>query len=321
MSEVSGIHHVTCIAGEPQGNLDFYAGVLGMRLVKKRVNQDDPGTYHLFYADAAGQPGSDLTFFPWPHLPPGRRGIGLTDEVCLAVPADSLPFWADRLARYGVEVGEAEVRFDERAMPFRDPDGLRLALIETDDDRGFTPWSKSTVPEAQQIRRIHTVRLWERDMADTVDFLTETFRFSLLGSEDGWQRYGAGDGGSSRIVEVRELPDQPRGSWGIGSVHHVAWRVDDEETQLAVRGRVATAGRRPTEVIDRFWFRSVYFREPGGVLFELATDGPGFTVDEDPAKLGESLILPPWLEPSRGDIEAALPRLGGAAAVPADESV
>ena len=180
MSEVSGIHHVTCIAGEPQVNLDFYAGVLGMRLVKKSVNQDDPGTYHLFYADAAGQPGSDLTFFPWPHLPPGRRGIGLTDEVCLAVPADSLPFWADRLARYGVEVGEAEVRFGERAMPFRDPDGLRLALIETADDRDFTPWTESAVPEAQQIRRIHTVRLWERGKADTVEFLTETFRFSLL---------------------------------------------------------------------------------------------------------------------------------------------
>ncbi|NIR44384.1 MAG: ring-cleaving dioxygenase [Gemmatimonadetes bacterium] len=309
MTLVSGIHHVTAIAADPQENLDFYTGVLGMRLVKRSVNQDDPGTYHLFYADADGHPGTDLTFFPWAHLPPGRKGIGLTVEVALAVPPDTLGFWSDRLAGFDVAIEEPEERFGERALRLTDPHGLELALVETADEREFTVWEESPVEPAAQIRGLDSVRLWERDLALSADFLTGVLGFERRESEDGWQRYELGDGGSGRRLEIRELPGERRGTWGRGSVHHVAWRVADEEAQLTARRAVAEAGRRPTKVIDRFWFKSVYFLEPGGVLFELATDGPGFTADEAAEELGGRLILPPWLEPKRDEIEAALPAL------------
>ncbi len=306
---VQGIHHVTAIAGNAQENLDFYAGVLGMRLVKKSVNQDDPGTYHLFYADAEGHPGTDLTFFPWTHLAPSRQGVGLNVEVPLAVPVGSLDSWTKRLERYGVKLGNLSERFGERTLTFQDPHGLELSLVETADERLFTPWEESPVEVKTQIRGLHAARLWERELTPTETFLTEVLGFEKLAQEDGWHRYGVLGGGSGKYVDVRELPEERRGQWGTGSVHHVAWTVEDESHELRVRERVERAGRRPTEVIDRFWFKSVYFMEPGGALFELATRGPGFAVDEDPRALGETLILPPWLEPQRREIEAVLPVL------------
>jgi glyoxalase family protein len=306
---VHGIHHITAICGDAQENLDFYAGVLGMRLVKRSVNQDDPGTYHLFYADAEGHPGSDLTFFPWANMPPGRMGSGLTVEVPLAVPPDSLGYWAERLAQHGVETGSPVTRFDERTLPVRDPHGLELALVETGDRRQFTPWDGSPVPQERQIRGLHSARILERDMARTSQFLRDALGFEPLAKEDGWVRFGVVGGGSGNIIEVREVRDQPMGQWGVGSVHHIAYRVPDDEAQLAMRTQVIVSGGRPTEVIDRFWFKSIYFKEPGGVLFEIATDGPGFAKDEDPAHLGEQLILPPWLEQYREAIEKALPTL------------
>ena len=309
MAAVTGLHHVTAIAGNAQENLDFYAGVLGMRLVKKSVNQDDPGTYHLFYADAEGHPGSDLTFFPWPDLPPGRPGTGLTVEVGLAVPAGSLGYWRERLRSHGVEVGAQETRFGERVLPFADPHGLGLTLAGSDDPREFTSWPESPVPVEHQIRGLHAVRLWERSLALTERFLTAGLGFVPVGEEDGWRRYRLGEGGSGRLLELRELPAEPQGTWGVGSVHHVAWRVPDDAAHRGARERVHAAGGRPTEVIDRFWFKSVYFREPGGALFEIATDGPGFTVDEAPSALGTTLVLPPWLEPHRARIAAGLPAL------------
>lgn len=308
-ARMKGIHHVTAIAGNAQENVDFYVGVLGMRLVKRSVNQDDPGTYHLFYADAEGHPGSDLTFFPWANMAPARKGVGLTVEVALAVPSGSLEFWRDRLVAMGVAVGEARRSFGEQVLPFSDPHGLELALVETADRREFTPWSDSSVPRERQILGIHGVRLWQRDRAASVDFLTGTLGFTEVGTEDGWTRLASGEGGSGEFVEIRELPDERRGEWGTGGVHHVAWRVADAAEQVAVRERVERARRRPSPVIDRFWFESVYFMEPGGVLFELATDGPGFAVDEDPSSLGEKLVLPPWLEPMRERIEERLPRI------------
>jgi glyoxalase family protein len=289
---VHGLHHVTAVAADPQENLDFYAGVLGMRLVKRSVNQDDPGTYHFFYADAAGHPGSDLTFFPWPNLPPGRVGAGLTTEVALAVPSGSLAFWNDRLRQAGRTPADVVERFGERVLPLGDPHGLPLALVETADPRDFTPWDASPVAAAAQIRGLHGVRL---------------LGFTVVGDEAGWRRYAVAGGGSGRLLDVRVTPEGPRGRVGTGAVHHIAFRVPDDATQLAARDRVAAAGLRPTSVIDRFWFHSVYFREPGGVLFELATDGPGFAVDEDPAHLGEYLVLPPWLEPERNAILEVLP--------------
>jgi glyoxalase family protein len=311
MQTVRGLHHVTAIAGPAQENLDFYAGVLGMRLVKRSVNQDDPGTYHLFYADAEGHPGTDLTFFPWAQMAPSREGYGLSSEVALAIPPGSLDFWTNRLQHSGVTVAPAETRFGQAALPLRDPHGLHVALVESEDSlaRPFTPWSESPIPVEKQIRGLESARLVERDLVRTTSFLTEAMGFVHLGSENGWTRYGVEGGKSGAYVDLYEMPTAGRGAWGVGSVHHIAWRVDDEAHQLEVRTRIMDGGARPTPVIDRFWFKSVYFKEPGGVLFELATDGPGFAVDEDRDRLGESLVLPPWLERERAAIEAGLPPL------------
>ena len=315
MSQITGIHHITCIAGDPQENLDFYTAVLGMRLVKKSVNQDSPDTYHLFYADGEAHPGADLTFFPWPNMPAGRRGHGLATEVALAIPGGTLDWWRDRLTRHGAAVGAPEVRRGERVLPLTDPHGLSLVLAETTDEREFGPWERSSVPETHQIRGLHSVRLWERDLSVTGAFVTSVLGFTEDGEADGWHRFALGGGGSGKQLEIREMPDEHRGAWGVGAVHHVAWRVPDDSTELAVRAGIEAARRRPTEVIDRFWFKSVYFLEPGGVLFEIATDGPGFAVDEDMSALGEKLVLPPWLETSRAEIEGALPPLRSPAEV------
>jgi glyoxalase family protein len=308
-ASVHGIHHVTCIAGDAQENLDFYVSMLGMRLVKRSVNQDDPGTYHLFYADRVGTPGTDFTFFPWPNMEPGQLGIGLTVEVTFAVPTGSFEYWQQRFQQTGVEAAEPESRFGEATLPFTDPHGLALALVETDDDRPFVPWENSPVPADCQLRGMHSVRLWERQLGPTQAVLTQLMGFTRLGEEDGWNRFGAEEGGSGKLIEIKELPGERRGQWGTGSVHHVAWRVADSEEQMALRERLLRGGLRPTPQIDRFWFQSVYYKEPGGVLFELATDGPGFDRDEDMEHLGEELILPPWLETQRGQIESMLPSL------------
>jgi glyoxalase family protein len=312
MPSVRGLHHITAIAGPAQENLDFYSGVLGMRLVKKSVNQDDPGTYHFFFADADGHPGSDLTFFPWPHLARPVPGYGLAMEVGLEVPAGSLEYWGRRLETYQVPTGSIETRFGERVLPAVDPHGLRLALVEARAPwRPFTPWSGGPVDADRQIRGLHGAQVWERSLAETDRFLTQVLGFGRIGEERGWTRYGFGD--AAGVLDVREAPDAERGAWGVGCVHHLAWRVDDPAHQETMSVRVEAAGARATPVIDRFWFKSVYFKEPGGVLFEMATDGPGFAVDEDPAHLGEALVLPPWLESSRATIERNLPQL-----VPAD---
>ncbi len=311
-STVHGIHHVTAIAGDPQENLDFYVGVLGMRLVKKSVNQDVTHTYHLFYADERGTPGTDLTFFPWPDMGPARQGAGAPVEVSLAAPRGSLPFWRDRLTRAGVAVAATETRFGETVLPFRDPHGLPLALVETARERPFVVWEASPVSAAQQLRGFHSVRLLERDLAGTEALLTRLMGFALVGEEAGWRRFAAHGGAPGEVVDVKADPAARRGTWGVGGVHHVAWRVRDDAEEMALRAAVEAVGLNPTPQIDRFWFRSVYFREPGGVLFELATDGPGFSRDEDPAHLGEALILPPWLEGQRGQIEAVLPKLRAA---------
>jgi glyoxalase family protein len=319
MRPVNGLHHVTAISGPAQENLDFYAGILGMRLVKKSVNQDDPGTYHLFYADDTGHPGTDLTFFPWAHMAPPRVGHGLAVEVALAVPAGSLSYWSERLARYGAELGAPETRFGEAALPLVDPHGMRVALVESPPASGreFSPSPASPVPAERQIHGLHAARLWESDPAATAAFLTGVLGFSPLAEENGWQRFALPGGGSGRVLDVHAAPGERRGAWGVGAIHHLAWRVEDDEHQMDVRQGVEQAHRHPTPVIDRFWFRSVYFKEPGGVLFELATDGPGFAVDESPEHLGESLVLPPWLEPHRGEIQAVLPPLVPPAPVPA----
>jgi glyoxalase family protein len=310
MRSVTGLHHVTAISGPARENLDFYAGILGMRLVKKSVNQDDPGTYHLFYADAEGHPGTDLTFFPWAQMAPPRPGHGTAPEVSLAVPPGALDFWGARLERYGVRTGGLTTRFGERTLPLRDPHGMGLALVESESAmvRPFAPWEASPVAVTHQIRGLHGARMRERELGTTTGFLSRSLGFRRLAVEGGWERWAVGDGGSGTWVDLAEAPGERRGAWGVGAIHHLAWRVDDEAHQLEVRRQVEESVQ-PTPVIDRFWFRSVYFKEPGGVLFELATDGPGFAVDEDPRHLGESLVLPPWLEEHRAEIERVLPPL------------
>lgn len=307
MRSVNGLHHITAIAGPAQENLDFYAGVLGMRLVKRSVNQDDPGTYHLFYADAEGHPGTDITFFPWAQMAPSHLGHGLATEVGLEVPPGSLDYWRARLQKYGTTLQPIETRFGEKVLPLADPHGLKVALVESSPARRFSPWDGSPIPPERQIRGLHGAQIWERHPATTAAFLTGALGFQQLAEENGWTRYGFPD--SAGVIDIRGIPAGQRGVWGIGSVHHLAWRVDDEEHQSAVRGQVVAAGGHATDVIDRFWFKSVYFKEPGGVLLEIATEGPGFATDEDPAHLGELLVLPPWLEPHRSSIERALPPL------------
>jgi glyoxalase family protein len=307
LRQVEGLHHVTAIAGTASENLDFYAGVLGMRLVKKSVNQDDPGTYHLFYADADGHPGTDLTFFPWEQLAPPVMGHGLANEVLLEVPRGSLSFWAARLETHKAQLQPVETRFQTSVLPLIDPHGLKVALVEDESARKFAPWTGSPVPQQYQIRGLYGARVWERDAAATGDFLQRVLGFEKLGEEAGWTRYGFT--GAAGVIDVRETPSERRGRWGTGSVHHLAWRVDDDGHQLEVREQVIAGGAQPTAVIDRFWFKSVYFKEPGGVLFELATEGPGFAVDEDPEHLGEALVLPPFLQQYRERIEAVLPPL------------
>ena len=309
---VHGLHHVTVIAGDPQENIGFYTGVLGMRLVKKSVNQDAPDTYHLFYADGVGSPGTDLTFFPWPDLPKARPRVGQVVEVPFAVRPGSFAYWQERLAEHDVSTEAIETRFGERTLPFADPHGLQLALVETDDDREFEPWSHSPVPTEHQLRGMHSVRMWEHELDPTETLLTDVMGLEKIGEEDGWHRYGVEGGGSGTLAEVKVVDQHPRTSnrvGGTGAVHHAAWRMHDSDEELALRERIEQVGLRPSPQIDRFWFKSVYFREPGGVLFELATDGPGFTVDEDPKNLGTSLVLPPSMEDRREEIEANLPPL------------
>ena len=306
MSTITGLHHVTINSGDPQENLDFYEGVLGMRLVKKTVNQDAPETYHLFYADSAGTPGTDITFFPWRGMPRGRPGAGETSEVMLAVPSGSMDYWADRLAAHGVTRTERMRRFGEWVLTFEDPHGVALALVETDDARQFTPWADSPVPASHQSRGLHAVRLTERSLEPTELFITQGLGFELIGEEGEWRRYAVAGGGSGRLLELRVVSGGTRALSGVGSVHHVAFRVADEAAQLVAQQQVRAAGGRTTEVIDRYWFKSIYFREPGGALFEIATDGPGFSVDEHPSALGEPLVLPPFLEAHRAEIERGL---------------
>jgi glyoxalase family protein len=242
-------------------------------------------------------------------MAPPRIGHGLAVEVGLEVASGSLEYWGTRLEQYGVPLQALETRFNDRVLPLLDPHGMKVALVEPAQApaRAFTPWDGGPVPPERQVRGLYGAQVWERDAAATAAFLERVLGFERLASENGWTRYGFRH--AAGVIDLREAPDARRGAWGVGAVHHLAWRVDDERHQAAVRDRVEDAGASATPVIDRFWFKSVYFKEPGGVLFELATDGPGFSVDEDPAHLGEALVLPPFLEAYRGEIEKVLPKI------------
>lgn len=301
----SGIHHITAIAGDPQRNVDFYAGTLGLRLVKRTVNFDDPGTYHFYYGDHTGQPGTLLTFFPWARAFPGRTGAGQATVTSFAIPSGTLSYWEDRLGSRLPMTAVRKDRFGAPTLRFSDPDGMVLELVENPAMNGVAVHPDSNVPAAQAIRRFHGTTLTLRGADATAAVLTEVLRLQELGEDNGVRRFAPVDPANGVVDLIRD-PKAGSGSLGTGSVHHIAWRAADNAQQLEMRGAVLGHTLGVTPVIDRQYFNSIYFREPGGVLFEVATDGPGFLIDEPVETLGEDLKLPPQYEESRKAIEAML---------------
>lgn len=306
---ILGLHHVTAIAGDAQANFDFYAKVLGLRLVKKTVNFDDPYTYHLYYGDGVGTPGTIVTFFPWPNSFAGRRGAGQTTATAFAVPPGSLDFWAQRLRSNDMgSLGPVE-RFGERYLHLQDPDGMVLELVETEQAEAARIWASGPVPADFAIRGFHNVTLTENSILGTASMLEQKLGFRRIGEADGRTRFAIGTGTASQLVDVFADAGARRAAMGTGTVHHIAFRIGSDAGQSDLRGRLTGGGIPVSDILDRNYFRSIYFREPGGVLFEVATDPPGFSVDEPVESLGERLQLPPWLEPRRQEIEGRLPRL------------
>src|SRR5918996_1187527 len=317
---VFGIHHVTAITSDPQRNIDFYANNLGLRFVKLTVNQDDPTSYHLYYGDEVGRPGTILTFFHWPDAPRGHRGTSEVIATSFLIPENSINYWIDRFKSKQIEFRGPYKRFDdsEQVITLHDPDGLELELVahKSAEDRSVNVWKEGPIPIEQAIRGFYSVTLSEEGyertasvLADELGFIPtlqdgSRFRYEIPTRES--HKRGEDDGGVN-IVDVLCLPYTQQAVIGIGSVHHVAYRTPSDEQQKVLRHNIIKAGLNATPVIDRFYFHSVYFREPGGILFEIATNPPGFTVDEKLDALGTHLVLPPWLEPMRSDLERILP--------------
>lgn len=315
MTGISGIHHVTAIARDAQKNLDFYAGFLGLRLVKRTVNFDDPHTYHFYFGDEEGTPGSIMTFFPWPRSRNGRQGAGQIGVTSFTILPSAIGFWVERLIRHGIPYEGPYRRWTgsphtETVLAFRDHDGLMLRLVGHPSAETRTPWKHASgIPPEMGIRGIHTVELWEEDGAQVEQLLTGVLGFRAHLEDEGIRRFAVAGAGPGEIVDVRTIGGFMRATGGAGTVHHVAWSVADAAAQLGIRERVVSAGVDPTPVIDRMYFQSVYFREPGGVLFEVATEAPGFSLDEDISSLGSVLKLPPQFEGQRAEIEASLPTI------------
>jgi len=308
----NGIHHVTAIAGLAHRNLDFYTRVLGQRFVKKTVNFDDPATYHFYFGDEAGRPGTILTFFPWGDTAPGRLGIGETQETVYRVPETALGFWLHRLIAEGVPNEGLRKRFGQTVLPFRDPDGMRVALLGLPGIESEAAWTTRQISAENALRGLHSVSLLLEDGAETADILTNVFGFRKLGTEETVTRYAVDGNPLGGIVDIRSAGGFLPARQGVGSVHHVAFRAADDAMQAAMVEELrADHGIATTEQKDRDYFRSVYFREPGGILFEIATDQPGFAVDEPADQLGTSLKLPKGLEPMRAEISAVLPDVDG----------
>ncbi len=309
MKNSAGIHHITAIAGNARRHVAFYRGTLGLRMVKKTVNFDAPDTWHLYYGDETGSPGSALTFFIWEDLPRGQHGSGEAQEIAFSVPEASLGWWKERLAAKGVAFLEPAPRFGEKVIAFEDPDGLKLELVGSAEATAIPGWSNGDVPAEHAIRGFHGITLEVRDPAKTAEVLTQVFGFKASGSDDNRFRFVAEPGPLGRVIDLRHTPGLARATQGKGSVHHVAFRADGDAGELAMREKALGLGLHATEQVARFYFRSVYFRERNGILFEIATDDPGFATDESKEKLGERLQLPPWHEPLRAQIEKVLPPL------------
>jgi len=307
---ILGLHHVTAIAGNAQRNFDFYTKVLGLRFVKKTVNFDDPGTYHFYFGDETGSAGTILTFFPWERITPGRRGTGQATEVGYSVPAGSLDFWMKRFEQHGVTYNKPAEKFGEQYLTFLDPDGLKLELIVSKTEDPRTPWTTAEVSADVATKGFHTVTLTLASIKATAEILTDVFGYTLLESHVNRHRYVTDTVQGAAYIDLVEVPGEARSVTAGGSVHHIAFRVQNDEAELYFRKKLIEKGMQPTPQIDRDYFHSVYFREPGGVLFEIATDNPGFTVDEPLAELGTKLKLPKQHERLRSQLEASLPPIG-----------
>jgi glyoxalase family protein len=309
MQHVLGIHHVTAIATDPQKNIDFYAGLLGLRFIKQTVNFDDPGTYHLYYGDATGRPGTAMTFFPWPGARRGRAGVGQAAVTQFAIASGALGYWLERLVQHGIAYEGPIKRFgNETVLSFHDHDGLLLELVATDAAAVLPGWD-GVVPEPMSIRGFHANTLWVSTLEPTANVLINLLGFHKIARDETTTRFGVGAGGPGELVDVRVIPGFLPGMGGAGTVHHVAFRAGDDAAEHTLRAQIVAGGLHITEQIDRTYFHSMYFREPGHVLFELATDAPGFAVDEPVALLGSSLQLPPQYEPMRAAIAARLPEI------------
>lgn len=304
MKGVSGIHHITAITGNPQANLDFYEGFLGQRLVKRTVNFDDPSSYHFYFGDAYGRPGTLLTFFFWPRLPAGVRGAGEVSRISYRIGRDVIDFWKTRARKRGVECSEEKNAFGESTLLLKDPDGMEIELSPGADGQKIDVWDESDVPAKSALRGFAGARLTvlnAEEMRRTLELMGYTQR-----DGSGEHLRFASDGDLARFLDLHEAPDLQMAQQGSGSVHHIAFRVPTDEAELALRARIEKTGLRPTHVIDRQYFHSVYFMTQGRVLFEIATDQPGFSIDEERSSLGEKLVLPPQYEPHRFDIERLL---------------
>jgi predicted esterase/catechol 2,3-dioxygenase-like lactoylglutathione lyase family enzyme len=315
VANILGLHHVTAIASDPQRNLDFYAGLLGLRLVKRTVNFDDPQTYHLYYGNEVGTPGSIMTFFPWPGARRGRQGAGQVAVTSFSVLPSAVGFWVERLLRYNIRYEgptkrELEGGVVEQVFAVKDHDGLMLEIVGHAGAEARPAWGEAPgISREHAIHGFHGVTLWVEEGNPTERVLVDTLGFRALHEDGTTRRYGVGDAGPGTLVDVRSIGGFGKGAGGAGTVHHVAFAVEDDAAQLEVRARVEAAHLHPTPVIDRNYFHSVYFREPSGVLFEVATIPPGFAIDESVEQLGEQLMLPPQYEPQRAEIEAVLPRI------------
>jgi glyoxalase family protein len=304
-SPTPGIHHITAVASDPVPNYDFYTDTLGLRLVKRSVNQDDTSVYHLFYADEIGSPGTSMTFFPYPNARPGQIGTGQATTTQFSIPDSSIDYWIDRLADASVDADEPFERFGDTVLPFRDPDGLQLELVADGDTPAENP-PDGFVPEEYAIRGFYGVTLSLTSARSTTELL-ETMGYRPTQEARNRQRYETAADLAS-VVDLKEDPNEPHGQPGAGTVHHVAFQVTSDE-QPEWRETLIQHGLRPTQIIDRKWFHSVYSRTPGGILFEWATKEPGYTADEDVEELGEKLVLPEWFEDQREGIESQLPPL------------
>ncbi|PZP42240.1 MAG: ring-cleaving dioxygenase [Pseudopedobacter saltans] len=308
-NRIQGLHHITAIANDAQRNHDFYTNILGLRLVKKTVNFDDPGTYHFYYGNETGTPGTILTFFPWEGIGKGKNGTGMATEIAYAVPENSFEFWKERFTQFDVKQGEITERFGELYLPFSDPDGLQLTLVAPKKGDGRTAWTTKDVSSEVATKGFYNTTLTLSQLAPTAKVLTDIFGYTQVEQEGNRYRFATDAIENASVIDV--LLDE-KGSNGVGRAgtnHHVAFRVENDDIQMEFREKILSAGLQITPKIDRDYFYSLYFREPGGVLFEIATDNPGFTVDEPLAELGSGLKLPQQYEGIRSDIEKVLPKL------------